>query len=157
MVLAFLVCAMFWSFAFILFFCGFGQRVTDAFDEIHYTITQFEWFAFPLKTQKLLPVMMIATKQHVFIQVFGSKSCVRETFKEVSPAFYHKHYTLCMIVNWTKCWIALLFLPFSGGQWWIFILHNASTIWKLKCVHGVPWLHSHCAWFSGILQIFSLK
>lgn len=84
MVLIFLISAMLCSFGFILFFCEFGQRVSAAFENIHDTISLAEWYAFPLRTQKLLPVMMIVAEHQISIKVFGNISCVRETFKTVS-------------------------------------------------------------------------
>lgn len=80
----FLICAVFWSFAFVLFFCELGQRVTNAFEEVHDTIAEFQWYAFPLKIQQLLPVMLNVTKQQVHIESFGNCLCIRETFKRVS-------------------------------------------------------------------------
>lgn len=84
MILIFLICAAFWSFGFILFFCEFGQRVSNAFDDAHDTITQFEWYAFPVERQQLLPVMMIVASQSVCIKGFGNLSCVRGMFQKVS-------------------------------------------------------------------------
>lgn len=87
MVFIFLICAICSSFGFILFFCDFGERVSNAFEEIHDTIAQFEWYAFPVKMQKLLPVMFIVAEHEVSVEVFGNVSCTREIFKKVSK-FY---------------------------------------------------------------------
>lgn len=83
MVLVFLICAIFWSFGFILFYCEFGERVSNAFEEIHDTITRFEWYMFPVEMQKLLPIMLIVAEHDVPVEVFGNLTCCREIFKKV--------------------------------------------------------------------------
>lgn len=84
MVLIFLISTMLCSFGFVLFFCEFGQRVSNAFEDIHDGIIRFEWYMFPLKIQQLLPTMIIVTRHQVSVKVFGNISCVRATFKTVS-------------------------------------------------------------------------
>lgn len=93
MAVMFFICALFWSFAFVLFYCEFGERVSNAFEDIHDTIGQFEWYVFPIKTQKLLPTLLTVAKQQVSIEAFGNFACEREIFKRVSVKGQSQIYT----------------------------------------------------------------
>ena len=64
--------------------CEFGQRLSDAFDEINDIINQFNWYLFPIEIRKILPNFMINTQQPVVMKCFGCISCSRKQFKKVN-------------------------------------------------------------------------
>lgn len=74
------------SYAFgpVFLVCELAQRLTNGFDEIFDEIVVFKWYLFPLKMQKLLPIMLIGTQEKVVLDCFGSIAVVRDTFKSVS-------------------------------------------------------------------------
>lgn len=76
-------------YAFVIVFitCELGQRVNLAFVECNDMIDQFGWYRFPLKIQRMLPMIMDFSQQPVEIKCFGSTACSRETFKYVSKKF----------------------------------------------------------------------
>ena len=63
--------------------CELGQRMSDAFEGIEFTIDQFDWHLFPIEIQQMLPMIMAAAQQPVLLECFGSIACTRETFKKV--------------------------------------------------------------------------
>lgn len=55
-----------------------------AFGEVGDGIDDFDWYAFPLEMQKIVPLLMIYAQEPVAIECFGSIACVRDVFKRVS-------------------------------------------------------------------------
>lgn len=74
------VCAYGW----LLISCELGERFTAKFDEIGYAIDQFKWYSFPIKLKQMLPTAIIIAQQPITLEVFGSLSCLRDSFKKVS-------------------------------------------------------------------------
>lgn len=74
------------SFSFLFASCDFGQRLNQAFEECGEMVDQFSWYLFPVKVQRMLPIIMIYTQKPVFIACFGSISADRETFRCVSAS-----------------------------------------------------------------------
>lgn len=72
-------------FGIILVFisCELGQRMGDAFEEIGITIGEFDWYLFPIKIQRMLPMIIADAQQPVEVECFGSIACTRETFRKV--------------------------------------------------------------------------
>lgn len=75
----------FWAFAFVVFFCEFGHRVFNAFDDLNIAIDQFDWFLFPIEIQKMLPLVMSGCQKPCCIKGFGDFLCIRDTSKKVKP------------------------------------------------------------------------
>lgn len=73
----------FWAIFMVFFSCEIGQRFSNAYEEIDYEIAQFDWYLMPIKTQQMLPTLMINAQQAVDIECFGSMACGRDTFKKV--------------------------------------------------------------------------
>lgn len=59
------------------------QRVTNAFDDLNDAIDLFDWYLFPTKVQKMLPIIMINSQQPIDFECFGNITCSRESFKKV--------------------------------------------------------------------------
>lgn len=74
---------MFWSFAQIFLFCELGERLTEQFDEIDKEILNIEWYTFPTDVQKVILMVMNATKRPVMLCGIGSIRCTRMGFKDV--------------------------------------------------------------------------
>lgn len=81
---AFVPCVMiYWSVVEIFLFCEFGERLTKRFDEIDDEIFDWDWYAFPIEIQKMLPIIMIGTQKQVRLEGFANIQCTRQTFKNV--------------------------------------------------------------------------
>lgn len=68
-----------------------GQRLTNAFDEIGYSLEQFDWYLFPMEFKRILPMIMVIAQQPVELECFGSIKCSRIVFKKVSIKNSQKH------------------------------------------------------------------
>lgn len=75
---------VFWSFVAIYAVCEFGQKLTNAFDNIEYETGQLRWYFFPIQLHRILPIFMIVSQRPVDLRVIGSISSDRITFKNVS-------------------------------------------------------------------------
>lgn len=73
-------------FACIVLFilCELSQRSCDAFNNIDTMIEQWNWYLLPIKIQQILPLIFIIMQHPAKITCFGSISCNRDTFKNVS-------------------------------------------------------------------------
>lgn len=67
----------------IFVLCEFGEKVGAVFEEISIAVDQLNWYLFPIGTRKLLPTVLIVAQEPVGLDIFGSISCNRRTFKEV--------------------------------------------------------------------------
>lgn len=74
----------FWAIVMVFFACEMGQRHSNASEQTDEILGQFDWYLFPLKIQRMLPMVMVNTQQPLEIMCFGSTACNRETFKKVS-------------------------------------------------------------------------
>lgn len=79
---------MFWSFAFVFIVCFLGQKVSDEFEEIKQEIHELHWYQFPIDMWQPLSFLIIGSQQRARLSVFGSISCDRKAFKNVS-SFNH--------------------------------------------------------------------
>lgn len=55
------------------------QNVSD----FNYTVSQLDWYRYPIKIQRMLVPVLIFVQKPVVIQFFGSFSSSREQFKKV--------------------------------------------------------------------------
>lgn len=74
----------FWAFLLVFFANETGQRFSDVFGELQDVIHQLCWYSFPIKLQRILPVIIANAQQPIAIQFFGSTVCSRDQFKRVS-------------------------------------------------------------------------
>lgn len=84
MILMFLLYQLGYSFVFVFIASEFGHSISTAFIEIDYEIGQFDWYKFPMEMRKILPILLMVTQKPLTLEVFGSITCERETFKKVS-------------------------------------------------------------------------
>lgn len=66
-----------WTLILAFIPCELGERVRNAMSEINDSINQFYWYLFPMKVQKMLPIILLSVQQPVEIQCFGSITCTR--------------------------------------------------------------------------------
>lgn len=93
-----LVVAIFYSsyaFGIVFISCEVGQRLCDAFEDINDTIELLDHYRFSMKIKRMLPTIMITAQETVFIECFGSITCVRESFKKVSQS--RSEMALCIL------------------------------------------------------------
>lgn len=70
------------SFIGIFIICDFGEKFETAFRKIQ--INRLDWYLLSCDTQKLLSTILIITQKPLALNIFGSISCNRITFKTVS-------------------------------------------------------------------------
>lgn len=85
---------MFWSFGFILFYCEFGEMVTNRFDYFHSELCQCDWYLLSIEMQQLYLMFITNTQQSVNIRGFGHLLCTRDLFKKVTDNFNTK-FSVC--------------------------------------------------------------
>lgn len=64
--------------------CYFGDEVTIHFDGVGNDVYQCNWYEFPLKMQKCMPMKITLAHKPVYIGSFVQIHCTREIFKRVS-------------------------------------------------------------------------
>ena len=61
-----------------------GGRINRAFGEIEDEMYQMDWHLFPMKLQKMVPIILINAQQPVEFMGFGNFPANRETMKRVN-------------------------------------------------------------------------
>lgn len=74
---------LFWGYAVIFIFCELGERLTQEYDKLYDVICEFNWYAYPLKVQRILPIAFAGAQDQIILQGFGNCLCTREAFKNV--------------------------------------------------------------------------
>lgn len=59
-----------------------------AFIGIDHAMDQMNWYKLPVKLCKMLPIVMAAAQEPVYLRVFGSKACAREDFQKVCNTIF---------------------------------------------------------------------
>lgn len=76
-----------YAFGFVFVICELCQRVSNAFNDLNDKVFEFNWYLFPATVKQMLPTIMLYAQQPIVFQCFGSFSCSREAFKQVSFCF----------------------------------------------------------------------
>lgn len=84
MVVMVLVMDLSYAFGFVYIVCELCQQASDGYEEMNDTIDQFDWPSYPIEIQRILPLVMSSAQQSAEFKVFGSITCRRVTFKNVS-------------------------------------------------------------------------
>lgn len=86
--------------------------MSGTYSEIGYEINQLDWYFFPFKVWKILPMIMMNAQKQVKFECFGTISCDRETFKNVCNlqeflyvSQYLKRESILLTINYDKCLI----------------------------------------------------
>lgn len=88
---------LFDSFALVFGVCELGERLSETFEEINGVYDQFAWYLFPSKVQHILTTLLMFAQKPVELRIFGSISCARITFKNVSNFLYL--FFACLKIN----------------------------------------------------------
>lgn len=88
-----------YGFGIMYIACELGQQMSIAFDECTDLIGQFEWYAFPIEIQRMLPMILNFAMQPVEIKCFGTITSDRETFKYVRPAHNHFNHIIMQFID----------------------------------------------------------
>lgn len=59
------------------------QQFSNAIDEVDDTNVQLDWYLFPSKIQRVLPIIIQSTQKAVVIKCFGNVLCARIQFQKV--------------------------------------------------------------------------
>lgn len=79
---------MLWVLAVVFGVFEFGERMSGTFDEISDVYEEFSWYLFPSTAQRMLTTLIILAQRPIEIQIIGSITCGRITFKNVSRLSY---------------------------------------------------------------------
>lgn len=74
---------LFWSFSQMFIFSELGERLSDRFNQLDTAIIYCDWYTFPLKLRKSLPMILEGTQKPIRLRGYGNVPCTRETFKNV--------------------------------------------------------------------------
>lgn len=74
----------FYAFGLLFVICELCERVTQGFNEINDQLQEYNYLLFPKEIHRLMPIMVIFVQQPVDFKFFGSISCSRDSFKQVS-------------------------------------------------------------------------
>lgn len=73
-----------YSFGILSVVCEICHRTGEAYDECSDMVDEFDWYLFPVRIQRIIPMILQFTQQPTEIKCFGSIACNREAFKYVS-------------------------------------------------------------------------
>ena len=79
------------TFFYLFIYCELGEMVSKQFDLFNEKLDQCNWYAFPMKTQKILIIFITNAQQPTLFRGFGNILCTRDTFKKVSLTFDESH------------------------------------------------------------------
>lgn len=112
-----------WAFVLVFSCCELGHKLSDAFDRIDDLLYRIDWYLFPMKIQKMLPIIMLNTQQSLVVKFFGSNSCSREQFKKVTVKYVRGNWVQC---TFTSCYFN------TGGQNWVFVFYDGPKILQIN-------------------------
>lgn len=114
--------------------CELGQRASDSFTKISYTIDEFDWHLFPYEIQKLLPTILIVTQKLVAQECFGSILCSRNTFKKV------------------RIFIFFINIYFRSDQL-INLLYSYFCSLSIELIHSIWYFNNSAIEYNSIISI----
>lgn len=83
-----------YAFSLLFTYCEMGERMSGNFAAIEDEMKQMDWHLFPIKTQRMMIILLTATQQPVKLKGFGNLPATRITMKQVKilSIFFRKHY-----------------------------------------------------------------
>lgn len=84
MMLIMLIIEICYAFGLVYVGSEVGEQLSGSFDKISNVIDQFNWYLLPIGVQKMLPTIILTTKQPVVFKCFGGILCNRDVFKKVN-------------------------------------------------------------------------
>lgn len=64
--------------------CELGERTNEMFGAIDDTFNETDWYLYPIEVQRMLSAVMIVAQKPIYVELFGSVTASRETFRQVS-------------------------------------------------------------------------
>lgn len=83
-----------YAFGLLFMYCEMGEQISGAFGEIEDEMYEMDWHLYPIKTQKIMLIILINAQQPVEFMGFGNFPANRETMQRVNSTqiigFSHK-------------------------------------------------------------------
>lgn len=64
--------------------CELGERTNEMFSAIDDTFNETDWYLYPIEIQRMLPAVMTVAQKPIYVELFGSVTASRDTFRQVS-------------------------------------------------------------------------
>lgn len=87
---------------FCIWLCSVGENITTSFGNLNEQIYGVAWYQCPVKTQKYILPMIIASQPAVEFRGFFSMGYSHDTFKRVSASNVSHHQTTAFDRNWRE-------------------------------------------------------
>lgn len=71
------------SFGVVFMFCETGEQISNRLDEVDDAICEIDWNTFPLRAQRMIPMIILTTQHPLNLAAYGDIACARDTFKRV--------------------------------------------------------------------------
>lgn len=113
--------------------CELSQRLGNAFTDIYELIDQFQWYRFPTKVRRILPMALGFVQQPVSLECFGTFVCCRDAFKRVNV------WTLKSISLTISTHVLYFNGIFIGFEQRLHKLYGASQIHQVKWSRRMKW------------------
>lgn len=78
------ICYGILAWAVVSIACEICQQFSDILNEVNDELAQLDWYLFPTKIQRMLPVIIDNVQKDVSVESFGIVSLNREQLKKVS-------------------------------------------------------------------------
>lgn len=92
-----------WPLGLAFFSCELGQQFTNTFDRFTDDFDQLDWYLFPVKIQRILPIVINNVQKAVSFECFGIISGSRDQFRKVEFINLNERHTIWF-------WITEIFL-----------------------------------------------
>lgn len=69
--------------------CELGERTNEMFGAIDDTFNETDWYLYPIEVQRMLSAVMIVAQKPIYVELFGSVTASRETFRQASTTMTH--------------------------------------------------------------------
>lgn len=119
---------LFVVFAYLYMFCELGEKVSKQFEMFDDALSQCNWYAFPLKIQRILIIFMANSQDPAFLRGYGNILCTRETFKKVIRSF-----VLCLSTFFSGLTHSPSPCPTLDHQCELFVFHDVAPNQWIKC------------------------
>lgn len=88
----FLITQLFIAVTLALITNEFSEQICNEFNQINDEIDKLNWYLFPQRVQRILPVIMLNLQKRIYFECFGGISCNREFFKKVGINEWNRVY-----------------------------------------------------------------
>lgn len=81
---------MLWVLFLLFVACELGERVSNEFDGFDDDVSALNWYRFPKKIWRVVPMIMTDTQKAVRLNCFGKNiTCTREIYQKVSAILWN--------------------------------------------------------------------